>query len=134
MIRWYRERKMRKELESLLQRALGRRDDTASNKYRTWYDYLNPDEQRYYSILAWKHQVLTREMGKEGSEYFSPIRDYGRDDPNSPDGFLSVQHDVSVKVEYKRLEDGRIWQHENGVVAKEHPVGEDVLGIVEEKN
>lgn len=131
MIRWYRERKMRKELEGLHQRAVARRDGTRSNKYRTWYDYLNPDEQRYYSILAWRHQVLTREMGKEGSAYFSASRDYGKDDPNSPAGFLTVEHDVSVKVEYKRLEDGHIWHHEDGVVVKEHYVGDDVMGVVE---
>jgi len=113
MIRWLKERKLRKQMDELVSTALRRRDGTLdlssgtlkpNNRYRDWYEFLNSFEQRRYSLAAVEHYDLLRKKGKF-SPYFSPKRDAFKNEPNSPDGYITVNHNASTKFEMIYLND-----------------------------
>lgn len=88
-------------LEALYQKAQGRRDSNPSNRFLSFYDYFTEPEQSHFSKLAFQHYDLCLRLSKT-SPYFSKHRDPWRNEPNSPKGLTTVDHDVSSKVEVWR--------------------------------
>jgi hypothetical protein len=96
------ERKLTDRMDTLI--AIGQRRREGAPKgdhWRDWYEYLKEEEQKEYSRLAYAHELMVNRSDQfSTSTYFSPRRDFGVDDPNSPKGWLTVQYNASTKVEW----------------------------------
>lgn len=98
MITRLKDYRLRKRLDKMIDTALARQDGNPANKYRDFHDYLTDPERLEYSTLATKHFRLRQRQGKTSPYFYSRV-DWAKDDPNSPIGLLTVQHDVSSAVE-----------------------------------
>lgn len=120
MFKRYKEKKLGKKLETLYQVATRRRDGQFQAHVpqpflegHSFYDYLNADEQKQYSILAEEHFYLCQNLG-ESSKYFSKHRDPLKGEPNSPHAFLAVSNNASKKIDHEVDEDGKTWMRVGG--------------------
>lgn len=111
MITKYRERKVRGQLKALFYEATRRYSYCGpENRYRSFYDFLNVDEQREYTTLAQEHHRLCLKLGIR-SAYYNIKRDYLKLEPNSPVAYLTVQnntcHEATIWTSQSRFKDGR---------------------------
>lgn len=111
MITKYRERKVRGRLKALFDEASRRYSYCGpENRYRSFYDFLNIDEQREYTTLAQEHHRLCLKLGIR-SDYYNLKRDYFKLEPNSPIAYLTVQnntcHEATIWTSQSRFKDGR---------------------------